>query len=87
MKKILTFCFILTLLSNLNAFDFGGLIQSDTNLNYTDELVLSEILDTSLYVKCPLSKTGATYITTEGIYRLQFNQDVIKHGLNIPLLK
>lgn len=90
MKRILSFIFISAFtLGSIFAVEYGGLINSDSSFkkNGSDDFVFTEKLDTSAYLKIPFSKEGHTTLSTEFVYRFQYDDAQINHFINLSLLK
>lgn len=90
MKRILSFIFISAFtLGSIFAVEYGGLINSDSSFkkSSSDDFIFTEKLDTSAYLKIPFSKEGHTTLSTEFVYRFQYDDAKADHFINLSLLK
>lgn len=77
------------ILGGIHAVDYGGLVSSDSTFDKfgSENLVFTEKLDSSLYLKVPFTTDGSASLSTEFVYRFQWSDSQIDHFINLPLLK
>lgn len=90
MKRVLTNIFITAcILGSVFAVDYGGLVTSDSALkqNGTSDVVFAEQIDASAYLKVPFNQDGSTVLSTEFVYRFQYEKPQANSFINLSLLK